>query len=153
MMRFKRILDNILENFLVGLMGLMVLNVLWQVFSRYAMGKPSAFTDELARFLMIWLGLLGAAYLSGKNGHVAIDVLAKRASAKNQKLFKRLVSGAIMLFCMVVMVIGGGWLVYTTYELKQFSPALRLPLAYMYIVIPLSGLIVVYNKIFGIISD
>ncbi len=152
-MGFKKTLDNILAHLLVLLMGLMVLNVLWQVFSRYVIGEPSAFTDELARFLMIWLGLLGAAYVSGKNGHVAIDVLAKRASAKNQKLLKGLVSGFIILFCLAAMVTGGGWLVYTTYELKQLSPALGLPLAYVYIVIPLSGLIVVYNKFFEIISD
>ncbi|WP_421813746.1 TRAP transporter small permease [Flagellimonas sp.] len=152
-MGLKRTLENILAHLLVVLMGLMVLNVLWQVFSRYVIGEPSAFTDELARFLMIWLGLLGTAYVSGKNGHVAIDVLAKRASAKNQKLLKRVVSGFIILFCLAAMVTGGGWLVYTTYELKQLSPALGLPLAYVYIVIPLSGLIVVYNKVVDIITD
>ncbi|MEC3967005.1 TRAP transporter small permease [Flagellimonas halotolerans] len=152
-MGLKRALENILAHLLVVLMGLMVLNVLWQVFSRYVIGEPSAFTDELARFLMIWLGLLGAAYVSAKNGHVAIDVLAKRASAKNQKLLKRVVSGFIILFCLAAMVTGGGWLVYTTYELKQLSPALGLPLAYVYIVIPLSGLIVVYNKVVEIIMD
>jgi len=152
-MGLKRTLENILAHLLVVLMGLMVLNVLWQVFSRYVIGEPSAFTDELARFLMIWLGLLGTAYVSAKNGHVAIDVLAKRASAKNQKLLKRVVSGFIILFCLAAMVTGGGWLVYTTYELKQLSPALGLPLAYVYIVIPLSGLIVVYNKVVDIITD
>ncbi|WP_228238408.1 TRAP transporter small permease [Allomuricauda sp. M10] len=152
-MGFKKILDSILAHLLVLLMGLMVLNVLWQVFSRYVLGQPSAFTDELARFLMIWLGLLGAAFVSGKTGHVAIDVLAKRASAKNQKWLKRAVSGSIILFCLAAMVTGGGWLVFTTYELKQLSPALGLPLAYVYIVIPLSGLIVVYYKFFDIISD
>lgn len=152
-MGFKKTLDNILAHLLVLLMSLMVLNVLWQVFSRYVLGEPSAFTDELARFLMIWLGLLGAAYVSGKKGHVAIDVLAKRASVKNQKRLKRGVSSFIILFCLAAMVTGGGWLVFTTYELKQLSPALGMPLAYVYIVIPLSGLIVVYYKFFDIVSD
>ena len=152
-MGFKKTLDSILAHLLVLLMGLMVLNVLWQVFSRYVLGEPSAFTDELARFLMIWLGLLGAAYVSGKKGHVAIDVLAKRASVKNQEWLKRGVSSFIILFCLAAMVTGGGWLVFTTYELKQLSPALGLPLAYVYIVIPLSGLIVVYYKFFDILSD
>ena len=66
---------------------------------------------------------------------------------------KRVVSGFIILFCLAAMVTGGGWLVYTTYELKQLSPALGLPLAYVYIVIPLSGLIVVYNKVVEILTD
>lgn len=153
MIRFKTTLENMLARLLVVLMGVMVINVLWQVFSRYVLGEPSAFTDELARFLMIWLGLLGTAYVSGKNGHVAIDVLAKRTSIKKQAILKKVVSVIILLFCMCVMVIGGGWLVYTTYELKQLSPALGLPLAYVYIVIPLSGLIVMYNKIVDIIMN
>ncbi|GLU44842.1 hypothetical protein Musp01_24660 [Muricauda sp. NBRC 101325] len=134
-------------------MGFMVLNVLWQVFSRFVMDEPSPFTDELARFLMIWLGLLGAAYVSAKNGHVAIDVLAKRANVKNQRMLKRLVCGFIILFCLAAMVTGGGWLVYTTYELKQQSPALGLPLAYVYMVIPFSGLMVIYFKVTEIITD
>ncbi|WP_375323911.1 TRAP transporter small permease [Flagellimonas sp. GZD32] len=152
-MKLKKTLEGILGHILVLLMTFMVLNVLWQVFSRYVIGEPSAFTDELARFLMIWLGLLGAAYVSGKNGHVSIDVLAKRASPKNQKVLKRVVSGCIILFCLATMVTGGGWLVYTTFELKQLSPALGIPLAYVYLVIPLSGMIVIYNKIFEIISN
>ena len=152
-MAFKKTLDNILAHTLVLLMGLMVLNVLWQVLSRYVLGEPSAFTDELARFLMIWLGLLGAAYVSGRGGHVAIDVLVKRANAKMQKRLKRIASGFIIFFCIAAMVTGGGWLVFTTYELKQLSPALGLPLAYVYIVIPLSGLIVVYYKICDIKTD
>jgi len=153
LIKFRSILENILAHSLVLLMGLMVLNVLWQVFSRYVMDEPSPFTDELARFLMIWLGLLGAAYVSGKNGHVAIDVLAKRANAKNQRVLKKVVSGFIILFCLAAMVTGGSWLVYTTYELKQLSPALGLPLAYVYVVIPLSGVIVVYYKVVDIIKD
>ena len=108
-MGFKKTLDSILAHLLVLLMGLMVLNVLWQVFSRYVLGEPSAFTDELARFLMIWLGLLGAAYVSGKKGHVAIDVLAKRASVKNQKWLK----GRVQLYYTVLLGRNGNrrWMV------------------------------------------
>lgn len=152
-MQVKKKVNKVLGHILVVLMSLMVLNVLWQVFSRYVLGKPSAFTDELARFLMIWLGLLGAAYVSGRNDHVAIDVLAKRASKKRQKWLKRWVCIVIILFCLAAMVAGGSWLVYTTYELKQLSPALGLPLAYVYTVIPISGLLVVYGKVLTIIED
>jgi len=104
-MEVKKKVNKVLGHILVILMSLMVLNVLWQVFSRYVLGKPSAFTDELARFLMIWLGLLGAAYVSGRNGHVAIDVLAKRASNKRQKWLKRGVCIVIILFCLTLFLI------------------------------------------------
>ena len=44
----------------------MVINVLWQIITRYFSASPSSFSDELARYLMIWLGLIGSAYVSGK---------------------------------------------------------------------------------------
>ncbi|WP_316931840.1 TRAP transporter small permease [Parabacteroides distasonis] len=49
--------------------------MLWQVLSRYILVSPSSVTDELAGYLLIWVGLLGAAYVSGKNEHLAIDLL------------------------------------------------------------------------------
>jgi TRAP-type C4-dicarboxylate transport system permease small subunit len=127
-------------------MGVMVLNVLWQVFTRFVLGTPSSFTDELARYLMIWVGILGAAYVSGKNMHVAIDVLPQKLGGKAQKRMQIIVQLLVMAFAFLVMVIGGGRLVYITYILGQQSPALQLPLAYVYAVIPLSGLLIVYYK-------
>lgn len=146
-MILRKKIDTILGHVLVLIMTLMVINVLWQVFSRYVLGTPSSFTDELARYLMIWIGVLGAAYVAGQNGHVAIDFFAKRSKEKNQKRLKQLVRVAIIFFCLTAMVIGGLRLVYITYSLEQYSPALGLPLAAVYLVIPLSGLLIMYYKI------
>jgi TRAP-type C4-dicarboxylate transport system permease small subunit len=134
-------------------MAVMVLNVLWQVFSRYFMGSPSSFTDELARYLMIWIGILGAAYVAGKNMHVAIDVLPSRLSDSAQHKLKQLVRACIIIFCLLAMVIGGSRLVYITYVLDQFSPALNVPLAVVYAVIPLSGLLIIYYKISDMLQN
>ena len=146
MKTFRQRLDRLLASALILIMTAMVLNVLWQVFSWYVLGTPSSFTDELARYLMIWLWVLGAAYVAGKNGHVAIDILPHRAKPETQRRLRQAVNWIILLFCFFGLVIGGGRLVFVTYVLEQYSPALRLPLAYVYLVIPLSGLIVIYYK-------
>ena len=146
-MKFRAIVDKILSRVLIVIMGVMVINVLWQVFSRYFLGEPSSFTDELARYLMIWVGILGAAYVSGKNGHVAIDVFPSRLSKENQKKLKNIVGILIILFSITALVIGGSRLVYITYVLKQFSPALQMPLSLVYLVIPISGILIIYYKI------
>ncbi|PCE64755.1 TRAP transporter small permease [Sediminicola luteus] len=145
-MNFRKTLDSVLAKVLIVIMGVMVLNVLWQVFTRFVLGTPSSFTDELARYLMIWVGILGAAYVSGKNMHVAIDVLPQKLGGKAQKRMHITVQLLVMAFALLVMVIGGGRLVYITYILGQQSPALQLPLAYVYAVIPLSGILIVYYK-------
>tara|TARA_R110002050_G_scaffold286121_2_gene436293 strand:+ start:24324 stop:24728 length:405 start_codon:yes stop_codon:yes gene_type:complete len=134
-------------------MAIMVINVLWQVFSRYFLGEPSSFTDELARYLMIWVGILGAAYVSGRNSHVAIDVLPSRLNDTKQKKLKTIVRILIILFSITALVIGGSRLVYITYVLKQFSPALQMPLALVYMVIPISGILIIYYKISDILNS
>ena len=146
-MKVRKKIDSLLSRTLVVLLSLMVLNVLWQVFSRYILGNPSSFTDELARYLMIWLGILGTAYVSGQNAHVAIDFLPNKLDVKKQRQLKHLANMAIMLFAIFVLLIGGLRLVFLTYILEQFSPSLKLPMALVYAVIPISGLLVVYYKI------
>ncbi|MEN8825392.1 MAG: TRAP transporter small permease [Wenyingzhuangia sp.] len=145
-MQLRQTIDKVLANILVIIMSVMTLNVLWQVASRYILGSPSPFTDELARYLMIWIGILGAAYVSGRNMHVAIDVLPQRFSPVVQKRLMLVVRLLIILFCMLAMVIGGSRLVYITYVLGQNSPALQVPLAVVYAVIPISGLLIIFYK-------
>tara|TARA_R110002051_G_scaffold255120_6_gene314268 strand:+ start:2944 stop:3402 length:459 start_codon:yes stop_codon:yes gene_type:complete len=140
-------IDSVLGKTLVLIMSVMVLNVLWQVFTRYVTGNPSSFTDELARYLMIWIGVLGAAYVSGRNLHVAIDILPLRQDKKTQKKLKIIVTILIILFVFFAFVIGGSRLVYISYVLGQQSPALQLPLAIVYLIIPISGLLIMYYKI------
>lgn len=151
-MQLRKTIDKILANFLVIIMAVMVLNVLWQVASRFILGSPSSFTDELARYLMIWVGILGAAYVSGRNMHVAIDVLPTRLSPPVQKRLMFIVRVLIILFCLLAMVVGGSRLVYITYVLGQNSPALQVPLAVVYAVIPISGLLIIYYKLSDILK-
>jgi len=151
-MALREKIDKILANALILIMSVMVINVLWQVFTRFVVGTPSSFTDELARYLMIWLGILGAAYVSGRNMHVAIDVLPLKCNTKTQKRIKLLVYFLIILFAFLAMVIGGLRLVYITYILDQYSPALQVPLAVVYLAIPLSGALIIYYKISDILN-
>lgn len=151
-MSLRERIDKLLANFLVIIMAAMVLNVLWQVASRFILGSPSSFTDELARYLMIWVGILGAAYVSGHNMHVAIDVLPTRLNAKSQKKLLLIVRILIILFCLSAMVVGGSRLVYITHVLDQNSPALQVPLSLVYVVIPISGILIIYYKITDILK-
>jgi|TARA_B000000475_G_C15962017_1_gene433374 TRAP-type C4-dicarboxylate transport system permease small subunit len=151
-MKYREKIDSFLAWTLVIIMSLMVINVLWQVFSRFILGDPSSYTEELARYLMIWVGVLGAAYVSGKNKHVAIDYIPSKFSKTNQFKVKKLVTWIIMIFAFFAFIIGGSRLVYITYILEQFSPALQIPLAFVYLVIPISGILIVYYKINEILN-
>lgn len=143
-------LDKWIAHFLVVLMALMVLNVTWQVVSRYVFQSPSSFTDELSRYMLIWVGMLGAAYVAGKNEHLAIDILLTKLDEKAQDKLMILINACVFIFALVVMVIGGSNLVYLTFILEQKSAVLQIPLAYIYGIIPFSGLLVIYYQVVAI---
>lgn len=151
-MSIRKIIDKALEWLLVFLMSILVLDVLWQVISRYIMNSPSSYTDELAGFLLIWVGLFGAAYVAGKREHLAIDLLLQRSPRKRKFKLEIAISVIVVLFAFVVMVIGGSWLVYTRFFLSVKSAALGLPLGVVYLVLPISGLLISYFDIDNIIN-
>jgi len=153
---FRNKLDKIVALTLVMLMGIMVLNVTWQVVSRYVFQAPSSFTDELSRYMLIWLGMLGSAYVAGQNNHLAIDILPQKLTGRPKMRLMIFIHVVIIAFVLPVMILGGGNLVYITYVLEQRSATLQVPLAYIYAVIPISGLLVLYyqiSSIRGIIRD
>ncbi|MEP1085902.1 TRAP transporter small permease [Algoriphagus sp.] len=148
--RTKLYLDKWIAHLLVILMALMVLNVTWQVVSRYVFQSPSSFTDELSRYMLIWIGMLGAAYVAGKNEHLAIDILLTKLDEKAQDKLMILINCCVLFFALVVMVIGGSNLVYLTFVLEQRSAVLQIPLAYIYGIIPFSGVLVIYYQVVAI---
>lgn len=152
-MAFRAKVDLVLGRFLILIMTVMVINVLWQVFTRFVVGTPSSFTDELARYLMIWVGILGAAYVSGKNQHVFINTLPAMLSHRAQRRLFHMVSLLVMLFAFFAFIIGGSRLVYISYLLGQHSPALQIPLAVVYVIIPISGILIIYYKISDLIKE
>ena len=146
-----KLLNKAIETFLVLIFSLLVLDVVWQVVSRYVVGQSSSFTEEFARFALIWLTVLGAAYINGqKEGHLSMDfLLAKLPSGKKIKRQKK-IQLIMAIFALVVMIIGGGNLVYTTLKLGQISPALLVPLGFVYAIVPISGAIIIFFSIYHI---
>ncbi|MBK5196066.1 MAG: TRAP transporter small permease [Proteiniphilum sp.] len=140
----RETIDKTLEWALVFLMSVLVMDVLWQVTSRYVLNAPSSFTDELAGFLLMWVGLLGAAYVAGKREHLAIDLLIQRSSPKRKFKLEIIIMVIIIVFAVTVLIVGGSWLTYTRFYLSVSSAALGLPLGYVYLVLPISGLLIAY---------
>ncbi len=146
-MTLRQKVDISLERFLAAIMAILVIDVLWQVISRYILSSPSSFTDELAGFLLIWVGLFGAAYVAGKREHLAIDLLLQRSGPARKKLLEIFISACIVIFSITVLVVGGSWLVYTRFALEVKSAALEIPLGYVYVVLPVSGLLIIFFTI------
>lgn len=140
----RLLVDRVLGFLLVGIMAAMVVNVVWQVFTRFVLGAPSSYTEELARFLLIWVSLLGGAYAAGQRMHLAIDILTARLVGPRKARVDTAIHVCVLLFAFGAMVVGGVRLVYLSFALEQMSAALRLSLGYVYLVVPVSGLLVMF---------
>lgn len=149
----KNKVDKILGWVLALLLAAMTLDVIWGVFTRYVVGYQSSWTDELARFLMIWLGVLGAAFASGKDMHISIDLLPQYLSIKNKKRLNILVSSIVVLFVFFAFIIGGMNYVYVSIALGQTSAALNLPMWIVYAILPISGVLLIYYRIYNTIKN
>ena len=124
---------------LIGLLCLLLITVLWQVFSRFILHSPSSFTDEFSRYLLIWLSFLGSAYLVTLQEHIAITILSDKLDRKHYVILKYSV---ILVFSVLVMIIGGFSLVKTMLEMNQLSSALQLQVGWVYIVLPISRILI-----------
>lgn len=134
---------------MVVLMAVLVIDVVWQVTTRYVLGAASSYTEEIARFLLIWIGLLGSAFAYRKNLHLAFDYFSDKVTGRRKKWLGYFIHILIAIFSFLVLVIGGSYLVILTWELNQVSAALQIKLAYVYSVLPLSGaLIILYAVAF-----
>ncbi len=145
-------IDKVLEVVLSALLALLVIDVLWQVASRYILTSPSSVTDEIAGFLLVWVGLLGSAYCYGQGDHLAVDLLLQRISGAPKARLQLAINVVVALFAITVMVVGGTWLVYTRFYLQVTSASLSLNMGYVYAVLPLSGVLTLYYAVDNIIN-
>lgn len=143
-------IDWLLGSAICVLMGAMVLNVLWQVFTRFVLHNPSSFTEEAARYMMIWVGLLGSAYATGKKSHLALDLITAQLQGARKRVSEVIIHSCVLLFALAVMVGGGGRLVWIQLSLGQQSAALQLKLGYVYLAVPLAGAFIAIYSLYAL---
>ncbi len=141
--RFRGTLDKALEAVIIFLSGLMVVVGAYQILVRYLFNKPSTVSEELLTYAFGWMSLLAAAYMFGKNGHMRMGFLADKAEGSKRTL--EMISQCLIFgFAAVIMIYGG--IQITSLTMSQRTASLGIPMGYVYLIVPLSGvLILVYS--------
>ena len=115
--------------------------VFLQVVFRYVFFNPLAWAEESARFLFIWVSLLGASLGVKDHSHFAISMLVDRLPTSAQGAARVLVAlGGTLIF---YIMITEGWML-SLLNRNQESPAIGLVMTVPYLVIPLSGLLMMF---------
>ena len=140
--KFRGLIDKIIQVLSTIIMGVMVIAVCWQVITRYILNNPSTVTEEALRYLLIWVTMVGGAYAYGRRKHLAF---------KGQKILDIFVQAMVILFCVVVMIGGGTRLVNTAAD--QLSAALQLPMPLIYASVPVGAILFIFYALIFIGED
>jgi TRAP-type C4-dicarboxylate transport system permease small subunit len=131
-----------LELAVIAVMSLLVLDVLWGVVTRFILGSPSRWTEEVATFLLIWLSLLGAAVAFARDAHLGVDYLVAMFDPSARMLTRIVAQVVVILFTVAVFILGGFVLVSETLAAGQLTPALGIKMGWVYLAVPLSGIFI-----------
>lgn len=129
-------LNKVVEIILEVLVAGMVLGCCWQVITRFVLHNPSKYTEELLRYMLIWLTMMGVPYAYGQNSHLAINLIVKKFKPKNETLAQIAIDVLIMILSVSVMIIGG--IMVTANAAGQLSPAMQIPMQVYYVCVPVS---------------
>lgn len=132
-------LARVLQTLLIAIFLILVVVVIWGVASRYLLGDQASWSEELARLLMVWLALLGAALVAREDRHLGLDIVVNSWPEEVQR------GGRLVVYCLIfgfaAWIMGwGGWeLVSQRFASGQTMPALGISKAWFYLALPVSG--------------
>ena len=134
--RFVELLTRVLEYISMALVTVMALLVIAQVIFRYVLNDPLDWSEELARFSFISLAFVGIGAAYGRRRHMFVDALIIELPPRLRRIVEVSVAGLATAFLVAVI----GITIRTILELYRMevnTPALEMPMAYIYLVIPL----------------
>lgn len=139
-MKVIRFLDDNLEKMLCTItLALMSAIIVLQVFFRYVLNNSLSWSEELARYLFIWTIYIGISYGVKMDKHVAVDAVYTYMPKGVKKYYAMVAYALFMIFALLV-VYYGVTVVGMQITSGQVSPAMGLPMQYVYVA-PVVGMV------------
>jgi TRAP-type C4-dicarboxylate transport system permease small subunit len=143
LLKLKSLMTKAVTWGLILAVALLVLDVVWGVFTRKVIGEQAKWTEELARFLLIWVTMLGGAVAFGRKGHLGVDYLVGKFDPEVRKLMAMIVHLIVLFFAVSVFIYGGWQVVRDSFAVEQMTPALGWKMGYVYMALPVSGVFMI----------
>ena len=129
---FAKVLVKALEWLLICVFGLMVILVFGNVVLRYGFNSGIVFSEEVSRFLFIWMVFLGAVLMLRENGHLGVRLVVKLLPLAGKKICKFL-GDLTTLGCCILMTYGG-WKIIGM-NMANYAPVSGIPVGIVYSVL------------------
>ena len=127
---------------LIALVVIMTVVVFLQVVYRYVLTQPLHWSEELARYLFVWLSILGASLGLKKGGHFGLDIFF-RMLPKQRRWLLGLLIHLLMGMVAIVILVQGIKLVEKTN--LQMSPAMGIPMSWAYACLPVGAILMIIH--------
>ncbi len=150
MKKIRDWLDKTIEIFACSLCVMMVGVACWQVISRYLFNSPSTFSEELLRFSLVWISVIGLAYVAGKREHISLTLFIDKCPAKLTIYWDVIIQLVFILFSIYILIIGG--MKVSNNAMMQISPVLKLSMGKVYYALPLAGGLTIVYCVLNIID-
>jgi len=133
-----RKLTRLVEWMLTALSILIFVVVFLQVLFRYLLRQPLFWSEELPRYLLIWMSFLAAAVAQKQDAHINITLCLAPLSARARRLLKILTDAVILAFLWILIYSGG---LVTSITAHHRSTALQLPIGLVYAALPVGAIL------------
>ncbi len=154
MRKLHTVMVKILSFLLEASMGLLVLDVLLGVISRYVLGDQVPWTEELACLLLVWSSFFGIALAFDSRSHLGIDLIVNMMTDAPRKTAATIAHLVTLTFTVAAFLYGGCFLLHKAmYVTPNVMPALHIRDAVMYLPIPICGLFILYFEICNFAAD
>ncbi|MCB1754113.1 MAG: TRAP transporter small permease [Gammaproteobacteria bacterium] len=146
LIRVNRIYESVLYYLGAALMGAMVVVVVAQIFARYVLGDSLSWSDELARFLMIWITFLFAGISFRRGEMIAVEALSAKLPRSARAALT--VAGSLFSILLFGLLVWFGYS-YAEWNKVQTSSALRVSLYFVYLAVPVGCGLMVPHIVIG----
>jgi TRAP-type C4-dicarboxylate transport system permease small subunit len=136
--RFSKVLQRCTEVAIMILMAFLVAVVVLSVFFRYILVSPLTWSEEVGRYVMIWVGFLAASIATRQGLHVGVDFVVQWARPDKAVWLRGMARAATAGFLLIVMVYG---FVLVTNLWDQYSPVMDIRMTWPYLAIPVGSLL------------
>lgn len=120
----------------------LIVAIFCQVFVRFLFDHNLTWTEELSRYSLVWITFLGAAYAMSTNSHVGMEMLVEKSPLPLRRIL--IIIAMLVSAVFFIIMIQQGYAL-SLKSMKQLSPVLKLPMGYVYAIIPVSGVILLIN--------
>ena len=130
--------------------GVMTLAVLAGVFFRYILEAPLPWSEELARYLMVWGACLGASVAFREGSHIAVTILVDKLRGFSGKIILKITQIVVFIFLGIVMIEGFRLAFLVS---SQESPAMEISMRWPYLAVPVGCLFILFEALIMMFFD